>query len=115
MRLEFDEIQTNRLSKRISNDRRYFRCRFALKFGDAKSVDQEGVRRGLIREAFNSPFKPFILATTSVGQEGLDFSPWDDYATFSQLRKLHFPLTPKAFLVNVRLFSPTRLGEEPTL
>ena len=28
------------------------------------------------------------------------FSPWDNYATFSQLRKPHFPLTPKAFLVN---------------
>ena len=26
-----------------------------------------------MREAFNSPFWPFILATTSVGQEGLDF------------------------------------------
>ena len=27
----------------------------------------------MVREAFNSPFRPFILATTSVGQEGLDF------------------------------------------
>jgi hypothetical protein len=26
-----------------------------------------------VREAFNSPFWPFVLATTSVGQEGLDF------------------------------------------
>ena len=26
-----------------------------------------------MREAFNSPFRPFILASTSVGQEGLDF------------------------------------------
>ena len=26
-----------------------------------------------IRNAFNSPFKPFVLATTSIGQEGLDF------------------------------------------
>ena len=26
-----------------------------------------------MREAFNSPFWPFVLATTSVGQEGLDF------------------------------------------
>lgn len=26
-----------------------------------------------IRAAFNSPFRPFVLATTSVGQEGLDF------------------------------------------
>ena len=26
-----------------------------------------------IRQAFNSPFKPFVLTSTSVGQEGLDF------------------------------------------
>lgn len=26
-----------------------------------------------MRNAFNSPFRPFVLATTSVGQEGLDF------------------------------------------
>ncbi len=26
-----------------------------------------------VRSAFNSPFRPFILASTSVGQEGLDF------------------------------------------
>ena len=26
-----------------------------------------------VREAFNSPFWPFVLTTTSVGQEGLDF------------------------------------------
>ena len=30
-------------------------------------------RPTLVREAFNSPFWPFVLATTSVGQEGLDF------------------------------------------
>jgi len=29
--------------------------------------------KALVREAFNSPFWPFVLATTSVGQEGLDF------------------------------------------
>ena len=26
-----------------------------------------------IRDVFNSPFRPFVLASTSVGQEGLDF------------------------------------------
>ena len=30
-------------------------------------------RIGSVRQAFNSPFPPFILATTSIGQEGLDF------------------------------------------
>ena len=29
-----------------------------------------------MRAAFNSPFWPFVLATTSVGQEGVDFHWW---------------------------------------
>jgi hypothetical protein len=31
---------------------------------------------GAVRQAFNSPFRPFILASTSIGQEGLDFHPY---------------------------------------
>ena len=34
---------------------------------------QESERLDDVRAAFNSPFWPFILSTTSVGQEGLDF------------------------------------------
>lgn len=30
-------------------------------------------RKEHVRAAFNSPFWPFVLATTSIGQEGLDF------------------------------------------
>jgi hypothetical protein len=30
------------------------------------------MRKSAVRQAFNSPFWPFVLATTSVGQEGLD-------------------------------------------
>ncbi|WP_413818578.1 helicase-related protein [Sphingobium sp.] len=33
-------------------------------------------RLSSVRDAFNSPFRPFALATTSVGQEGLDFHPY---------------------------------------
>jgi len=29
-----------------------------------------------IRKAFNSPFWPNVLVTTSIGQEGLDLHPW---------------------------------------
>jgi len=32
-----------------------------------------GSRDTDVRIAFNSPFRPFVLSTTSVGQEGLDF------------------------------------------
>lgn len=33
-------------------------------------------RQGDLRTAFNSPFWPHVLASTSVGQEGLDFHAW---------------------------------------
>jgi hypothetical protein len=52
---------------------------FALAFGEdvareAGEDDQpDRLRKSVMREAFNSPFWPFVLATTSVGQEGLDF------------------------------------------
>ena len=50
------------------------RTRFALRFGDLQSERGESVQRAdTVRKAFNSPFRPFILATTSIGQEGLDF------------------------------------------
>ncbi|HCG01545.1 MAG TPA: helicase, partial [Chloroflexi bacterium] len=50
------------------------RARFALRFG-SQSAEEDGQlqRSGQVRAAFNSPFWPFVLATTSVGQEGLDF------------------------------------------
>lgn len=53
------------------------RCRFALRFGDLRDDrDSTLARADTVREAFNSPFRPFILASTSIGQEGLDFHPW---------------------------------------
>jgi len=52
------------------------RGRFAMRLAQ-KGEDETGVNRtGLVRTAFNSPFKPFVLASTSVGQEGLDFHPY---------------------------------------
>jgi hypothetical protein len=67
---EFDEIITE---PELKIQRRSMRCRYALRFGDSKN-DQGGKTRAAdIRNAFNSPFRPFILASTSIGQEGLDF------------------------------------------
>jgi len=48
---------------------------FALRFGRAHSEDGTH-SQDAVRAAFNSPFRPFALASTSVGQEGLDFHPW---------------------------------------
>lgn len=40
--------------------------------GDADSQETAD-RKDSIRTAFNSPFRPFVLTSTSAGQEGLDF------------------------------------------
>lgn len=61
----------------ITTDRFQIRTRFALQFGRIRDDRGETVaRRGGVRDAFNSPFRPFVMATTSVGQEGLDFHTW---------------------------------------
>lgn len=52
------------------------RSRFALRFGNVKGDDDRTLRSSSVRDAFNSPFKPFVLASTSIGQEGLDFHQW---------------------------------------
>jgi hypothetical protein len=58
------------------------RSHFGLAFGEDVRAEQGSPaeaeqsvesRKTAVREAFNSPFWPFVLATTSVGQEGLDF------------------------------------------
>jgi hypothetical protein len=50
------------------------RCHFAANFGDEKMNTESGSNRSVnIRTVFNSPFRPFVLASTSIGQEGLDF------------------------------------------
>lgn len=41
--------------------------------GHAESDQQASAHLDHVRAAFNSPFWPFVLSTTSVGQEGLDF------------------------------------------
>ena len=77
-RLEFDEIRVGRNDSSIQMDRRFrLRSRFAMRFGDVED-DASGklARADIVRSAFNSPFRPFVLATTSIGQEGLDFHPY---------------------------------------
>lgn len=62
------------------------RCHVAVPFGDAETqpivkvaggeAQAAPVRPDEVRRSFNTPFWPHVLATTSVGQEGLDFHPW---------------------------------------
>ena len=49
--------------------RSHYAAGFYQTRSDAKTVQ----RKDHLRTAFNSPFRPFVLATTSIGQEGLDF------------------------------------------
>jgi len=61
----------------LSIDNQRVRARFAMRFGDESGDQVEGgIRKDAVRAAFNSPFWPFVLATTSIGQEGLDFHPY---------------------------------------
>ena len=52
------------------------RCHVAAPFTRPDHTDEERVRPDEVRRAFNSPFWPHVLVTTSIGQEGLDFHPW---------------------------------------
>lgn len=63
----FLELDSDR--KKIS-----LRSHYAAGFFQVKAQDNKFLQRtDRLRSAFNSPFRPFVLATTSIGQEGLDF------------------------------------------
>lgn len=62
--------------KRLRDESFEIRARYAMRFA-TKTEDEKGIRRtGIVQSAFKSPFRPFVLATTSIGQEGLDFHPY---------------------------------------
>lgn len=46
--------------------------------GGGHDRKDEKLRSDTLRRAFNSPFWPHVLSTTSIGQEGLDFHYWCD-------------------------------------
>lgn len=62
----FGNSESNKFPMRVS---------YAVPFSKNKNSmdDKSEQRSNNIRSAFQSPFYPFIVATTSVGQEGLDF------------------------------------------
>jgi hypothetical protein len=49
------------------------RTHFAVGYYNLKADKEAVSSTENVRQAFNSPFRPFVLATTSIGQEGLDF------------------------------------------
>ncbi len=75
--LHLDEVRVNPADRKVVLEPYNTRCRFALRFAELK--DERGetfARADMVRDAFNSPFRPFVLASTSIGQEGLDFHTW---------------------------------------
>lgn len=53
--------------------RNLMRAHYAVGFVTDGDDAKKSSRKDSIRGAFNSPLKPFVLASTSIGQEGLDF------------------------------------------
>ena len=66
---ELKKTGNNKTKERTKNR---LRSHFAMDFGQQK-LTSGASRQVNLREAFNSPFRPFVLASTSIGQEGLDF------------------------------------------
>ena len=60
----------------VETDDMRVRTVFALRFGSTRTDGDDHISQDAVRAAFNSPFRPFVLASTSIGQEGLDFHPW---------------------------------------
>ncbi len=60
----------------IEFQKRQMRTRFAVAFGNQTLDDGGEARVESVSRAFNSPFWPFVLVSTSIGQEGLDFHLW---------------------------------------
>ncbi len=72
--LAVDDLAVN--GNKVEKQTHRLPTRFALAFGQGKEEDtgmSEASRSHKVREAFNSPFWPFVVASTSIGQEGLDF------------------------------------------
>lgn len=59
-----------------TGDRPSMRHSFAQRLSAGRDTDDQGTRPQELRAAFNSPFWPWVLASTSIGQEGLDFHLW---------------------------------------
>ena len=73
---EFFRAESGESGATVERDAIRVRTVFALRFGHGRADDGEQISQDAVRAAFNSPFRPFVLTSTSIGQEGLDFHPW---------------------------------------
>lgn len=70
---EVDTFHTFRCRVQGERKRNVMRAHFAVGFVTDGDDKKKAERKSSIRGAFNSPLRPFVLASTSIGQEGLDF------------------------------------------
>lgn len=63
-------------ARAFQRDAYRMRTRFAVAFGNQALEGGGEARVESVSTAFNSPFWPFVLTSTSVGQEGVDFHLW---------------------------------------
>ena len=73
---EFFSAEQGESGTIVERDEIHLRTVFALRFGHIRTDDGGHISQDAVRAAFNSPFRPFVLTSTSIGQEGLDFHPW---------------------------------------
>ena len=92
--LRIDEVTAPRYAREINVKTEPMRIRFAMRFGDDRSDEEAPLvfdgaslvtRKERVRGAFNSPFWPFVLVSTSVGTGG---------SGFPSLLSCHYPLEP---------------------
>lgn len=78
LRSAVNEVETFEVEgHRIHSTQHHMSTHFAARYGGRRAADDKAMHReSAVRRAFNSPFRPFVLASTSVGQEGLDFHPY---------------------------------------
>lgn len=85
MKVRTSNFFVHPLGNKSKENRFSLRCHAVMPFTDPradKSYVNSGedgekpIRTDELRKAFNTPFWPHILATTSIGQEGLDFHVW---------------------------------------
>jgi len=81
LRLRSGNYRLHKLGSELQ-DTFSLRCHVAIPFTDPQKLvigdEEKPLRQDEIRKSFNAPFWPYVLATTSVGQEGLDFHVWCD-------------------------------------
>lgn len=72
--LKIDFFSPNARNQVVQHREGRMIARFALPLVEAQEeAEQDSSRIEKVKQAFNSPFWPFVVASTAIGQEGLDF------------------------------------------